>query len=129
VEQAEQLLARLQARDPGELVLGGDVLEALLLRVVDHRLGAAGVERLLVAGASAAERDVEGVVDLLLGDRAEAPTALASVGQVERVSFGPMQARWEMCDDGAAGVASVISAVETLPVLRPRWCAISRYVL
>ena len=44
---------------------------------------------------------------------------LASVGQVVRVSAGPWQARWEMCELGAAGVASVISAVDTLPVALP----------
>ena len=33
-----------------------------------------------------------------------------------------------MCDEGAAGVASVISAVETLPTSMPRLSAISNVV-
>ena len=41
---------------------------------------------------------------------------------------GPWQPRNDMCEASTAGVASVISAVETLPTFRPRSCAISRIV-
>ena len=54
---------------------------------------------------------------------------MASVGQSVRVSAGPWQARCEMCDDGAAGVASVSSEVVTLPTALPRDFMISKVVL
>ena len=65
----------------------GHVLEALRQRVVDDGAGAA-VERLLVAGAAAAEVDVEPVVDLLLDDRAEPAHGLRlGRAQVAHVSW------------------------------------------
>ncbi len=45
------------------------------------------------------------------------------------MSFGAWQPRSEMCESSTAGVASVISAVETLPVRTPRFWASSRMVL
>src|SRR5262249_17893285 len=42
---------------------------------------------------------------------------------------GPWQPRSLMCAFSTAGVASVISAVLTLPVLRPELCASSRIVV
>ena len=77
VEQAEQALARRERRDRVQLGLGRDVPVALVLRrVVDDVARAAGLQRLRVAGAAAAEDDVEPLVGLLLGDRAEAAGGL-----------------------------------------------------
>ena len=44
------------------------------------------------------------------------------------MSAGPWQPRSEMCESSTAGVASVISAVETLPVFLPCFCARSSMV-
>ena len=41
---------------------------------------------------------------------------------------GPWQPRNEICEASTAGVASVISAVETSPTFMPRFCAISSTV-
>jgi hypothetical protein len=41
---------------------------------------------------------------------------------------GPWQPRSEMCEASTAGVASVISAVETSPTFMPRFWASSRTV-
>ena len=46
------------------------------------------------------------------------PAALVSVGQSAMLA-GPWQPRSEMCEASTAGVASVISAVETLPTFMP----------
>ena len=46
-----------------------------------------------------------------------------------RASLGPWHARSEMCAEGAAGVASVSSAVVTLPTALPRAFMISNVVL
>ena len=56
------------------------------------------------------------------------PAPFVSVGQACHV-VGPWQPRWEMCEASTAGVASVISAVETLPTFLPSSWAISRIVL
>ena len=56
------------------------------------------------------------------------PAALVSVGHSVVVSVGPWQPRCETCAASTAGVASVSSAVETSPVLSPRFCARSRTV-
>ena len=56
------------------------------------------------------------------------PAALVSVGHVATVSCGPWQPRSDMCELSTAGVASVISAVETLPVRLPWRCARSSTV-
>ena len=45
--------------------------------------------------------------------------AFVSFGQIVRMSFGPWQPRRQMCEFSTAGVASVISAVETLPTSLP----------
>ena len=45
------------------------------------------------------------------------------------MSCGPWQPRIEMCEFSTAGVASVISAVETLPVALPARCAFSSTVV
>src|SRR6185295_11277192 len=42
---------------------------------------------------------------------------------------GPWQPRSFTCEPRTAGVASVISAVETSPVLKPAFCASSRIVV
>ena len=54
---------------------------------------------------------------------------MVSVGHRFRVSAGPWQARREMCDDGAAGVASLSSDVVTLPIALPRAFMISNVVV
>ena len=56
------------------------------------------------------------------------PAAFVSVLQSSAVSSGPWQPRSDMCDARTAGVASVISAVETLPVFLPAFWAGSRTV-
>ena len=56
------------------------------------------------------------------------PAAFVSVAQLA-MSPGPWQPRSEMCDASTAGVASVISAVETSPTFLPACCASSRTVL
>ena len=56
------------------------------------------------------------------------PAAFVSSAHVVRVSAGPWQARLEMCEAMTAGVASVISAVETSPVVMPAFRACSRTV-
>ena len=45
------------------------------------------------------------------------------------MSAGPWQPRSEMWEASTAGVASVISAVETSPTFMPRFCASSRTVV
>ena len=55
------------------------------------------------------------------------PTDLRAVGQVAMLA-GPWQARALMCEAAAAGVASVISAVDTLPVRLPSCLNFSRTV-
>ena len=56
------------------------------------------------------------------------PAAFVSFEQAV-MSAGPWHPRSEMCDVSTAGVASVISAVETSPTFRPRFCASSRTVV
>ena len=68
------------------------------------------------------------MVDLLLGDRAQSAGALASCGQAA-MSAGPWHPRSEMCEASTAGVASVISAVETSPTFLPASWACSSIVL
>jgi len=53
---------------------------------------------------------------------------LVSVGQ-SVMSFGAWQPRCETCESRTAGVASVISAVDTFPVRLPCFWASSRTVL
>jgi hypothetical protein len=54
------------------------------------------------------------------------PTSFVSFWQSRAASAGPWQPRSEMCESSTAGVASVISAVETLPVSLPwRWATSS----
>ena len=72
--------------------------------------------------------DVDLVVDGLLGDRAEAAGRLRLGRAGRRVSVGPWQPRREMCESSTAGVASVISAVDTLPAVLPCFCALSSTV-
>ena len=57
------------------------------------------------------------------------PFFLLSLEQVVSVSVGPWQPRSEMCELSTAGVASVISAVDTLPVALPAFWAFSRIVV
>ena len=68
------------------------------------------------------------MVDRLLGIEPSPPAALVSVGHVVRASFGPWQPRSEMCESSTAGVASVSSAVVTLPVFLPALRATSSTV-
>ena len=55
------------------------------------------------------------------------PAAFVSVGQAAMLA-GPWQPRRDMCEASTAGVASVISAVETSPTRMPRFWAISSIV-
>ena len=57
------------------------------------------------------------------------PTAFVSVGHRLRASAGPWHPRREMCEEGAAGVASLSSAVVTLPTALPRSFMISNVVV
>ena len=56
------------------------------------------------------------------------PAAFVSVLQSSAVSSGPWQPRSDMWEARTAGVASVISAVETLPVFLPAFWASSSTV-
>ena len=121
VEQAEQPLAGGERRDAVQVGLGGDVLVALSCdRVVDDVLRATGRRAAARSGRGrrparrrtgcrpAARRSSRAAGGLGLR-RARGARVVRAVA----AALGDVR-------DGPAGVASVISAVETLPVDRPR---------